>query len=107
MSFSRRPARFKRSDFMQTEPISEEKLETVRVAAARVYVNEKTPAKESLVSGSIQQGDTIDAVNANVENKTDYDNGMLLLATVATEFNYLEWGGKKKRSSVSGRKQAP
>ncbi|XP_020210958.1 uncharacterized protein LOC109795825 [Cajanus cajan] len=105
MAFSRRPARFKRPDFMQTEPISQEKLEMLRAAAARVYINEKIPAKESLVSVSVQQVDTIDTVNANVEKKQDHDNGVQLLATVASEFHSLEWCGKKKRSSLSGRKQ--
>ncbi|QCE15669.1 hypothetical protein DEO72_LG11g2681 [Vigna unguiculata] len=80
MVLDRRPARFKKPDFMQVKPISEEKLNVLRAAAARVYVNEQNPAEkfsERNRVGGVPESE-------NVREEADNDNGVLLLAAVAS-----------------------
>ncbi|KAK7353281.1 hypothetical protein VNO80_18725 [Phaseolus coccineus] len=80
MVLSRRPARFKKPDFMQVKPISQEKLELLRAAAARVYINEQNPAEKSSEVNSVGVPGS-----ANVREEAENDNGVQLLAAVATE----------------------
>ncbi|KAH1112985.1 hypothetical protein GLYMA_04G241700v4 [Glycine max] len=82
MGLSRRPARFKKPDFMPTEPNGEEKLEVLRVVGAGVFINEQNPEGES----SFQEVNTIVGYeNNNVRDEAgNNDNGINLLATVAT-----------------------
>ncbi|WVZ19453.1 hypothetical protein V8G54_006775 [Vigna mungo] len=79
MVLDRRPARFKKPDFMQVKPISQEKLDVLRAAAARVYVNEQNAAEK--FSGANRVG-VSESENVREE---DNDNGVQLLAAVASE----------------------
>ncbi|RDY08955.1 hypothetical protein CR513_06759, partial [Mucuna pruriens] len=89
MVLSRRPARFKKPDFMQPQPVSEEKMELLRAAAARVYIREQNSAQNSSEANTSNKKkkkvNTSKAGGcANVIEDADYDNGVELLAAVAT-----------------------
>ncbi|KAL9313696.1 hypothetical protein ACSQ67_019148 [Phaseolus vulgaris] len=93
MVLSRRPARFKKPDFMQVKPISQEKLDLLRAAAARVYINEQNPAEKSSEVNSVGVPGS-----ANVREEAENDNGVQLLAAVATELK--RTSDKKVKSGV-------
>ncbi|KAG5031463.1 hypothetical protein AAZX31_06G115600 [Glycine max] len=106
MVSSRRPARFQKPDFMQTKPIGEEKLEVLRVAAAAVFLNEQNPEGES--SFQEQEVMTNTGYGKNVRDETDNnDNGMELLATVATRIITKRVEKKKLRKEKLRKKKLP
>ncbi|CAJ1974324.1 unnamed protein product [Sphenostylis stenocarpa] len=79
MVLSRRPARFKKPDFMQVKPISQEKMDALRAAAARVYINDQNPAEKSSEVNTVGV-----SAQADVRKEADNANGVQLLAAVAT-----------------------
>ncbi|KAJ1384416.1 hypothetical protein SESBI_42556 [Sesbania bispinosa] len=79
MAYSRRPARFKRPAFLPTKPISQEQMELIMAAAARIYVNEQnTNGEESSVVTSVgSSGST------KVKEAASIESGVQLLAEAA------------------------
>ncbi|KEH35408.1 hypothetical protein MtrunA17_Chr3g0125851 [Medicago truncatula] len=76
MGLSRRPARFKRPDFMETKEITPTQLKSLRAAAARVFVDERNLKEKSSEMNIVADGST-----DKKENVASFDNGVQNLST--------------------------
>ncbi|KAF7829764.1 uncharacterized protein G2W53_012097 [Senna tora] len=88
MASSRRPARFERK-ISVSEAINPKKLELIRAAAARVYINnQEKPGENSNMCEAEEAekgGAGIEIENTEEADHQDQDHGINLLAAVAIQ----------------------
>ncbi|PNX57096.1 hypothetical protein L195_g050227, partial [Trifolium pratense] len=72
----RRPARFTRSEFVETKELSKKQLKSLRTAAARVFIDDKSTEVNTVTAGSTNR-------KRKAATSVTFDDGVKMLAVAA------------------------